>query len=91
MCAVVDLPFKFSLSHTCLIWGRYPEEKPSQIVESIFHPFQMKNIKLATAFIGWTVTTFVAHYLVKRILLAATPGGAEVRKRNHMRPEIFCC
>ena len=49
----------------------------------------MKNIKLATAFIGWTVTTFVAHYLVKRILLAATSGGADVRKRNHMRPEIF--
>ena len=40
----------------------------------------MIDLKLATAFIGWTVTTFVAHYSVKRILLAAAPGGAEVRK-----------
>ena len=39
---------------------------------------QMIDLKLATAFIGWTATTFVAHYSVKRILVATTPGGAEV-------------
>ena len=39
----------------------------------------MIDLKLGAAFIGWTVTTFVAHFSVKRILLAAAPGGAEVR------------
>ena len=38
----------------------------------------MFDLKLATAFIGWTATTFVAHYSVKRILVAAAPGGTEV-------------
>ena len=40
--------------------------------------FQMIDFKLVAAFISWTATTFVAHYSVKRILVAATPGGAEV-------------
>ena len=38
----------------------------------------MFDLKLATAFIGWTATTFVAHFSVKRILVAAAPAGAEV-------------
>ena len=36
------------------------------------------SVKLAMAFIGWTATTFIAHYSVKRILVAATPSGTEV-------------
>ena len=40
--------------------------------------FQMVDLKLLTAFIAWTTTTFVAHYSVKRILVAAAPGGAGV-------------
>ena len=39
---------------------------------------QMIDLKLAAAFIGWTGTTFVAHYSIKRILVAATTDGAEV-------------
>ena len=39
---------------------------------------QMIDLKLAAAFIGWTGTTFVAHYSIKRIIVAAVPGGAEV-------------
>ena len=50
----------------------------------------MIDLKLATAFIGWTVTTFVAHYSVKRILLAAAPGGAEVRKSYICICFAFC-
>ena len=38
----------------------------------------MIDFKLVVAFIGWSATTFVAHYSVKRILVAATSGGAEV-------------
>lgn len=38
----------------------------------------MIDLKLAAAFIGWAGTTFVAHYSIKRILVAAVPGGAEV-------------
>ena len=38
----------------------------------------MFDLKLAAAFIGWTATTFVAHYSVKRILVTAAPGGTEV-------------
>ena len=38
----------------------------------------MIDFKLVAAFISWTATTFVAHYSVKRILVAATQGGAEV-------------
>ena len=40
--------------------------------------FQMVDLKLLTAFVGWTLTTFVAHFLVKTILVAAVPVGAEV-------------
>ena len=40
--------------------------------------FQMIDFKLVAAFIGWTTTTFVAHYSIKRILVATTPDGAEV-------------
>ena len=39
---------------------------------------QMVDLKLLTAFIAWTTTTFVAHYSVKRILVAAAPSGAGV-------------
>ena len=38
----------------------------------------MIDFKLVAAFIGWTTTTFVAHYSIKRILVAATTDGAEV-------------
>ena len=47
-------------------------------LKSYHHFFQMIDCKLVAAFIGWTATTFVAHYSVKRILVAATSGGAEV-------------
>ena len=38
----------------------------------------MIDFKLVSAFIGWTTTTFVAHYSIKRILVTATADGAEV-------------
>ena len=49
--------------------------KETQIVATLF---QMIDFKLVAAFIGWTTTTFVAHYSIKRILVAATPYGAKV-------------
>ena len=49
--------------------------KETQIVATFF---QMIDFKLVAAFIGWTTTTFVAHYSIKRILVAATADGAEV-------------
>ena len=49
--------------------------KETQIVATFF---QMIDFKLVAAFIGWTTTTFVAHYSIKRILITATADGAEV-------------
>ena len=40
--------------------------------------FSYDRFKVAAAFIGWTATTFVAHYSIKRILVAAEPGEVEV-------------
>ena len=39
---------------------------------------QMINLRLLVAFLGWTVTTFIAHYSVKRVLLTLLPLGVEV-------------
>ena len=49
----------------------------------------MIDLKLAAAFIGWTGTTFVAHYSIKRILVAALPGGAEVWKLRKKKCILF--
>ena len=39
---------------------------------------QMINLRLLVAFLGWTVTTFIAHYSVKRALVLLLPLGVEV-------------
>ena len=38
----------------------------------------MADQRLLVAFLGWTVTTFLAHYSVKRALVLLLPLGVEV-------------
>ena len=54
----------------------------------------MINVRLFVAFLGWTVTTFLAHYSVKRALVTLLPLGVEVSPStlHHLRllPSASC-